>query len=133
MAFKEAGPNGMTLESPTISIVRRMIENAFEAILGPNAHRVLMYHLSRRLHDEPYNILLEEPSRFYAALKEIFGVGADTLILNLGDILIVKYSVNISRGQISKLMPDGNGEEKQILLRRLEQATRLAAHHRPLK
>ncbi len=123
----------MTLESSTISMVRRMIESAFEAILGPNAHRVLMYHLSQRLNDEPYDILLEEPPRFYAVLKEIFGLGADTLILNLGDILILKYRVNISRDQFLKLMHDGNGEEKQILLRSLEQATRLVAHHRLLE
>ena len=51
----------------------RILQNILESILGSSGRIALEYHLSRILGEEPLQVFIENPRRFYEALREIFG------------------------------------------------------------
>ena len=62
-----------------LNVIRDSLSRAFEVILGSNGLYVLKFHLERRLGADMYGVFYENPHRFYKALEDFLGGGADAL------------------------------------------------------
>ena len=48
--------------------------------MGSAGVRVLRFHVERRLGRDMYDVFYEDPGKFYKALSEFFGAGAEPLM-----------------------------------------------------
>jgi len=60
--------------------LRSILSRAFESLLGSNGVRVLRFHVERRLGRDMYDVFYEDTVKFYKALSEFFGAGAEPLM-----------------------------------------------------
>jgi len=60
--------------------LRSILSRAFESLLGFNGVRVLRFHVERRLGRDMYDVFYEDPGKFYKALSDFLGAGAEPLM-----------------------------------------------------
>jgi hypothetical protein len=60
--------------------LRSILSKAFGSLLGSNGVKVLSFHMERRLGRDMYDVFYEDPGRFYRALSDFFGIGAEPLM-----------------------------------------------------
>jgi len=95
-----------------------ILSRAFESLLGSNGVRVLRFHVEQRLGRDMYEVFCEDPGRFYRALSDIFGMGAEPLMRLIARWLNEKgYMDNLDPNEFVRLLKKG-GEEAVQMLRR---------------
>jgi len=62
-------------------VFRSILSEAFESILGSNGAKALRFHVERRLGRDMYDVFYEDPGKFYRALSDSFGRGAESIML----------------------------------------------------
>jgi hypothetical protein len=63
----------------------------------------MIFHLKQRFNQDPYEVLIDDPKRFYNELKEVLGAGAETLLYLVGTDLAAKYHINCTVEEFVKL------------------------------
>jgi hypothetical protein len=98
--------------------LKLILSKAFESLLGSNGVRVLRFHVERRLGQDMYDVFCEDPSRFYRALSDLFGIGADPLMRLIARWLSDNgYMDDLDANEFVKLVKEGSKEAIQILRR----------------
>ena len=102
-----------------LNVIRDSLSRAFEVILGSNGLYVLKFHLERRLGADMYGVFYENPHRFYKALEDFLGGGADALMRLTFAWLIQNEHLNpmnLKPEDFVKLLKEG-GETAKIIIR----------------
>jgi hypothetical protein len=98
--------------------LRSILSRAFESLLGSAGVRVLRFHVERRLGQDMYDAFYEDPGKFYKALSEIFGAGAEPLMRLIARWLSDKgYMENLNPDEFVSLLKRGGEEAAQIIRR----------------
>ena len=96
-------------------VARRIFEEATTAALGPTCNPVITFHLQRKFGKDPSETFIEDPKAFYGALEEVFGAGAQHIILIVATLLIKKHCMTCSAGDFLHLLMKGDEASKKIL------------------
>jgi len=112
---------GGRFESPLGRRVAQIMQPALETLLGKTGLRVLEYHLEKLLQEDPYSVLCSEPHRFYLAVKNIFGQGADMMIRIMAKKMIEEGALEASDPSefLEALKDQRKGREKLLKMLRL--------------
>jgi hypothetical protein len=108
-------------EGPFERRAAQIMRPALEALLGKTGLKVLEYHLEKLLHGDPYSILCTEPHRFYLAMKNIFGEGADAMVQVIAKKMIDKGILETSSPSefLEALKDPQKGREKLLKMLKL--------------
>ena len=68
------------MDGKMVEDLRSILSRAFESLLGSNGVRVLRFHVERRLGRDIYDVFYEDPGKFYKALSDFLGAGAEPLM-----------------------------------------------------
>jgi len=120
-SYNETMSYGERFESPLGRHVAQIIRPALEALLGKTGLRVLEHHLEKLLQEDPYSVLCSEPHRFYLAVKNIFGEGADMMIRIMAKKMIEEGVLEASDPNefLEALKDQWKGREKLLKMLRL--------------
>jgi len=95
--------------------LKSILPKAFESLLGPNGAKVLRFHVERKLGQDMYDVFYKDPGRFYRALSDLFGIGAESLMRLVARWLNENgYLKGLDANEFVKLLKKG-GEEVQVL------------------
>ena len=84
------------------------IGSTFQAI-------VISFQLKQKFGKDPYDVLLDDPVTFYNGLREILGVGADTVLILVGSLLSKRYGVSRSAEEFLVLFTRSDSRSKHEL------------------
>ncbi len=104
---KEANPS-------THKFMQKIFEEA-TASLGSTFHTIISFHLKKKFGKDPYEILIEDPKRFYGGLEEVLGQGAKAVINLVGTYAIAKYNVSFTPEEFEGLFIEGGTSSTQKL------------------
>jgi len=97
------------------------LSRAFESLLGSAGVRVLRFHVERRLGQDMYDVFYEDPGKFYRALSDFFGAGAEPLMRLIARWLNENgYMENLNPDEFVSLLKKGGEEAAQIIRRALK-------------
>ena len=100
--------------------LKSILPRAFESLLGSNGAKVLRFHVERKLGQDMYDIFHEDPSRFYRALSDLFGIGAESLMRLVARWLKENgYLKDLDTNEFVRLLKEG-GEKAQIVSKSLK-------------
>jgi len=68
--------------------VAHVLRSTLKSLLGESGLMVLEFHLNKRLQGDMYEAFYENPHRFYQALRDFFGSGADAVLRIIAQKLI---------------------------------------------
>jgi len=112
---------GPEAEKVLMEDLKHILSKAFESLLGSNGVRVFRFHVERRLGQDMYDVFCEDPSKFYRALRDIFGIGAEPLMRLIARWLSENgYMDNLDSNEFVRLLKEGGGEAVQILSKSLK-------------
>lgn len=94
---------------------RRILEEATSTALGPACNTVITFHLKQKFEKDPYQVFVEDPGDYYAALEKLFGAGAKSFISLVGTFLINKYGMTYSAEEFVNLVVQGDKSSKNKL------------------
>jgi hypothetical protein len=97
------------------AVARKVFEEATTSALGSDVNAVITFHLRQKFGKDPSEVFVEDPAAFYAALKAIFGAGADSIISLVGTLLINKYGITCSADTFVSLVVKGDKSSKDKL------------------
>jgi hypothetical protein len=99
-------------------VLRSILSKAFESILGSSGAMALRFHVERRLGRDMYDVFCEDPGKFYRALNDCFGRGAESIMLIVARWLSGNgYVDNLRPDEFIKLLQRGGEEAAQIIRR----------------
>ena len=84
--------------------------------MGSNGVRVLRFHVERRLGRDMYDVFSEDPGKFYKALSDFLGAGAEPLMRLIARWLNENGSMeNLNPDEfVSQLKMGGEGAAQMI-------------------
>jgi len=94
--------------------VAHVLRSALKGLLGESGLMVLEFHLNKRLQGDMYEIFYENPHRFYQALRDFFGSGADAVLRIIAQKLIEEGHLEAASPQefVEVLKNPGEGGRK---------------------
>jgi len=94
--------------------VAHVLRSALKSLLGESSLIVLEFHLNKRLQGDMYEIFYENPHRFYQALRDFFGSGADAVLRIIAQRLIEEGHLEVSnpREFVEVLKGPGGGRRE---------------------
>ena len=101
------------------NVIRYSLSKAFESLLGGNGLYVLRFHVERRLDMDMYEAFYEDPHKFYKAVEDFLGEGAEALMRLIIAWLIQNGYLevaNLTADNFMKLLKEG-GEMAKIMIR----------------
>ena len=102
--------------------LRSILYKAFESILGSSGAKALRYHVELRLGQDMYDVFCEDPGRFYRALSDCFGIGAETMMLVIARWLNDNnYTDGLDVEKFIRVLKKGGEEARQMIRRSLKQ------------
>jgi len=94
----------------------KAIKSALLNLLGEPSAGVLEFHLEKRLRSEVYSTFYNDPSKFYNALRDFLGAGADGILRILAQKLSdMGYLESRNQDEFVELVKRGDEEAKQRL------------------
>ena len=106
----------MTDKSALYKTAREVFEEATTPVLGLTVYKVLCFHLEQRIGKDPYEILLEDPQKFYEEFEKLFAKGTDVLLNYVGKCLEDKYCTNFSPEKFVELLYKGDESSKDKMI-----------------
>lgn len=101
--------------------LRSILSKAFESILGSSGAKALRFHVERRLGRDMYDVFYEDPGKFYRALSDCFGRGAETMMLIVARWLNDNnYTDGLDMEKFIRVLKEGGEEAKQMIRRSLK-------------
>jgi hypothetical protein len=101
-------------------VAQKVFEEATAASLGATFHIIISFHLKQKFGKDPYEVLLENPTTYYAGLKEVLGEGGEAVINLVGTFLTAKYNVDCTAEEFLKLFT----KDSQLSARKLSEIFR---------
>jgi len=101
--------------------LRLTLSKAFESLFGSTSVRALRFHVERRLGQDMYDVFLSDPGKFYKAISDFFGAGAEPLMRLIARWLSENgYMENLNPDEFVSLLKKGGDEAAQIIRRSLK-------------
>jgi len=101
------------------ALVKSAFKESVKKVLGEDGSRALEFHMKRVLKKDPYDILCEDPRRFYEGLRPFFGNNATAFLKIVVATLMKDHGVsNLDAETVVRLMVEGSGREFFILIYR---------------
>ena len=96
-------------------VARKVFEDATATSLGATFHVIITFHLKQKFNRDPYEVLIEDPKCFYNGLKEVLGEGAEAVINLVGTYITIKYDINCTAEEFTRLFTRNGKPPKQKL------------------
>ena len=126
MSINKSLSDLMSEKSEFTPPIRMAFREAFKSILGDSGVRVLEFHVRRISSSDLYELLYNDPRRFYETLTRFFGQGAKAFVRILANALIDKYQLNdVSLEEFAAIMR-GEREDARDKLREI--MSRISLH-----
>jgi hypothetical protein len=96
--------------------VQKMFSAATTESMGLTFQAIIIsFQLKQKFGKDPYDVLLDDPETFYNGLREILGVGADTVLSLVGTFLSKRYGVSRSAEEFLALFTRSDSQSKHEL------------------
>ena len=104
--------------------VIHVLRSTLKSILGEPNLMILEFHLNKRLQGDMYEAFYENPHRFYQALRDFFGSGADAVLRIIAQKLIEGGHLEAASPQefVEVLKNPGEGGRKLWRMFKLQEA-----------
>jgi len=101
------------------ALVKSAFKQSVRKVLGEDGSKALEFHMKKVLKKDPYDLLCEDPRRFYEGLQPLFGNKATAFLKVVVATLMKDQGVSgLDAETVVKLMIEGSGREFFILIYR---------------
>ncbi|RLG06050.1 MAG: hypothetical protein DRN65_06005 [Thaumarchaeota archaeon] len=100
------------------NVIRLRLSEALRSLLGNSGLHAFRFHVEKRLGMDMHEAFYEDPHRFYEAVEDVFGRGADALIRLIFDWLVQNgylEAENLTANDFIKFLKEG-GEKARIMI-----------------
>lgn len=108
-----------------IGVFRDFFRKTLCSSLGESAGKAVLLLIQKRLKDDFFNVLWEDPRAAYSEMERVFGVGINVLINLLAAEIEREYSLKMNPEHFLNLMRSGDQrsiEEMRSFLRRMAES-----------